>query len=276
MRGRIPARLAHLAGALSAALAATAVLAQGAGASVVYDNLPSSKPGNVVSEAFEATQTSEFGGAVHLVSAGHKGAWVTVGMSSWGCQTGNWSTNSCRTTAGAKFSWPITLNVYELGAEGAVGSLVTTKTETFEMPYRPSESAKCTGEAAGAWYDGRSKECFHGKYFTIHFALGKVTLPTDAIVSVSYNTSNYGLEPQYPKACNATTAGCPYDSLNVGLTEPGAETPSIGSDPRPADAYQNTQYGPFYCDGGAGGTGTFRLDAGCWGGYQPLLQVKSN
>ena len=27
-----------------------------------------------------------------------------------------------------------------------------------------------------------------------------------------------------------------------------------------------------YCDGGAGGTGVFRFDDGCWGGFNPLVQ----
>jgi len=49
----------------------------------------------------------------------------------------------------------------------------------------------------------------------------------------------------------------------------------VGSQPLPDDAYLNSADGSQYCDGGTGGTGTFRLDAGCWTGYQPAFQVKA-
>jgi len=29
-----------------------------------------------------------------------------------------------------------------------------------------------------------------------------------------------------------------------------------------------------YCDGGAGDTGVFRFDDGCWGGFNPLVQLR--
>ena len=37
-------------------------------------------------------------------------------------------------------------------------------------------------------------------------------------------------------------------------------SPSVGSDPNLGTTYRNTLYAPFYCDNGAGGTGTFRID----------------
>jgi len=210
---------------------------------------------------------------------------VSIGMSSWACEKGAWGgTPECTTAPGAKFSYPITLNINEEGPLGEVGPLVKSVTKTFSMPYRPSQNnVKCKnakGEPTGAWYS-MSKECFHGKYFKISFGLGTFKWPAKAIVSVAYNTSDYGAEPQRPKPCDAEAAGCFYDSLNVGLTEPPEEAhptpvpPSVGTDPQPADAYQNTKYAPYYCDFGAGGTGTFRLDAGCWTGYQPLIEVKA-
>jgi hypothetical protein len=52
--------------------------------------------------------------------------------------------------------------------------------------------------------------------------------------------------------------------------------PSVGTDPQPADAYHNSAWSGSYCDSGVGGTGTFRLDAGCWTGYQPLFAVKAH
>ncbi|HEY0517035.1 MAG TPA: hypothetical protein VGD00_07935 [Solirubrobacteraceae bacterium] len=275
--------------ALRCALTATAALvlagftssAAGAMGTVIYSNLPETKPGNVVSQAFEATQLGQFGGQIEFAKAAGSKPQVTVALSSWGCQEG--SGTSCKTEKGAKFEWPITLHIYNVGALNALGSEITSVTQTFMIPYRPSASPKCTGAKAGKWfYKGT---CFSGKYATIKFKLKGVSLPSKVIVSVSYNTSDYGAEPQRPKACNSTTAGCPYDSLNVGLTEPlNAEepapvAPSVGSDPAPEVAYQDSTTAANYCDAGIGGTGVFRLDSGvppCWTGYQPLLQVSSN
>ena len=56
--------------------------------------------------------------------------------------------------------------------------------------------------------------------------------------------------------CNSTSAGCPYDSLNVGLTEPANPespapvAPSVGANPAPDAAYQDSQTAGNYCDGG--------------------------
>ena len=50
-------------------------------------------------------------------------------------------------------------------------------------------------------------------------------------------------------------------------------TPSVGTDAEPGTIFWNTWYGPFYCDGGAGGSGTLRRDADCWEDYLPSFQV---
>src|ERR1700733_4439350 len=53
--------------------------------SVIYNNIPSPIPGNVPSEAFQATQTSEFGGQVQFSGTNRYNPLVNVLMSSWGC-----------------------------------------------------------------------------------------------------------------------------------------------------------------------------------------------
>jgi hypothetical protein len=286
MSGRIPMRLGRL---TAAVLACGAVLGGGAATAsaqteAVYDNIPAATPGNVVSESFEATQTGQFGGLIKLAGTNRSAGSVTVSMSSWGCQHGSWKgTPECTTTMGARFSEPITLNINAVEPGGGVGPLLKSVTKTFNIPYRPSQNnKKCTGESTGAWYDGALRECFHGKYLKITFAVGRFTWPSEAIVSVAYNTSDHGEHPQRPQPCNSESGGCGYDSLNVGLTEPPEEAnptavpPSIGSDPLAESVYQNTQYAPYFCDKGAAGTGVFRLDQGCWTGYQPLIEVKAS
>ena len=279
MDGMIPARTGKLMGAIVAAMMALAVTAGAASAEteVVYNSLPSPTPPNTVSEAFEATQTAQFGGLVELGGVNRRNGTVIVGMSSWACQKGSWTgTPECITEAGAKYEMPMTMSVNEVEPSGAVGPLVMSVTKMQKLPYRPRENRfKCLngkGEPEGGYFAKGS--CYHGKYFKISFPFGRRTWPSKVIISVSYNTSDYGAEPQRPQACNGESGGCFYDSLNVALIEP-PEKPTVGSDPAPNDAYQNTVTAGNYCDGGLGGTGTFRLDAGCWEGYQPVLQIKA-
>ena len=94
-------------------------------------------------------------------------------------------------------------------------------------------------------------------------------------MALAYQTSNYG-KPAMATSRAARPQGCPYDSLNVGLPGP----PTVGTLPRPDDAYlDSVTRRAQYCDGGAGGTDMFRLDAGCWSHrrgcwrLQPMVEV---
>jgi hypothetical protein len=254
---------------IAAAFAATAGAVT---PTTVYNNIPSPQPGNVPSVGAEAYAFSEFGGQIQLAGAARQNPTVTVLMSSWGCVAGHWFSGDCATTTGATFSEPITLNLYNVGSSGAVGSLIATTNQTLNFPYRPSaDNAHCTGADAGKWYDAGSATCFNGFATPISFNLTGVTLPTNVIVSLSYSTSHYGPSPiGESAACYTSAGGCGYDSLNIGLTAP----PSVGIDPLPNDTYANYTYGSSYCAGGAGGT--FRLDAGCWTGYQPAISVQAS
>jgi hypothetical protein len=254
------------------------------GTTVVYDSTVSPLPGNFPSLGFEATQTSEFGNQVSLSGAANDLNNVVVTMSSWGCQSGAWgngygTANACVTTPGATFQEPITLNIYSVGANNSVGSLLATDTQTFAIPYRPSSSDPslysadgCTS-SGGQWYDSTDNTCYNGLATNITFDLSaqNVVLPSNVIYGIAYNTSDYGAAPYGDAtACHATTAGCGYDSLNVALTQDPTNV-SVGSDPNPGTVYWNTQTAADYCDDGAGGTGTFRMDGAantstCWDG----------
>jgi hypothetical protein len=251
----------------AAALATVAVLGAGAAsasAELVYDNIPHPLPGNMVSQAFEATSTSEFGGQVELAGAKRKSPTVLVTMSSWACQNLQ-SGSACSTTPGSKFEWPITLNIYAVGAGNQPGTLLATQTTTFQIPFRPSANKKCplTSEGVVGW----GKECFSGKAHNIKFVFPGVTLPQKAIIGVAYNTSDYGYTPTHGPDVG-------QNSLNVAVREPSETGPAVGAYPLPADAYLNSSWAGAYCNG-AEGTGTFRLDSGCWTGYQPSFTIKA-
>jgi hypothetical protein len=275
MSGRIPARCARLLAATFATIGALAITAGAASAaSVVYNNIPSAVPGDLVSQAFEATSTSEFGGQVKFAGVRRHDATATIALSSYACQSGGGAT--CKTNGNANFMWPITLKVYEVGPSNTVGARIGSFTHLLKIPYRPSASGGCpeTSEGKG-WGAG----CYLGKLKTFKFKLTGLKLPETAIVAVAYNTQTYGEHP--------TGTPGPYNSLNVSVSSSYAYNEvtktweftslpvTVGEDPIPADAYLSSTWGGAYCDGGAGGTGSLRLDSGCWTGFQPELNVKA-
>ena len=246
-------------------------------AGAVYNNIPVQVPGNVPSEAFEAQSASEFGSAISMTSLSVTNPVVTVLLSSWGCENGNWFSNNCSTTPGTTFSEPVTVNIYALGpatAGSAPGALLLSQTSTFDIPYRPSsDAAHCaaTSAGAGAWYSVADGACYNGYATPITFHLIGHLATSQVVVSVAYNTTHYGYAPYGENtACYTSDGGCGYDSLNVGLTAP----PSVGHDPRPADAYLNSSWSGAYCSPSNPGVGSFVADPGCWSGYQPAVRIQ--
>jgi hypothetical protein len=260
MIGRIPLRSGRLVASLLATMAVMAVAASAASAMTIYQNFPEPAPGNLPSLGFEATSTSEFGGEVEFGRKKRNVKSVSVEMSSWACQEG--ANTTCTTHGSTKFQQPITLKIYEVGAGNEPGALLDEQTSTFKIHYRPSENPACpiTGEGNKGW----GPECFSGFLQKITFKLSpQITVGQTAIIAIAYNTENYGAHP--------TGVAGPYNSLNVAVSE---VAPSIGSDPLPADAYLDSTWGGAYCNE-AEGVGYFRLDPGCWTGYQPSFQIKA-
>ena len=258
---------AGLALAAIAALAGMAPAAHASDTSVVFDSLPASDPGNYPSLGFQATQTAEMGEAIHLGGTDRRLASIEVGFSSWACETGGMSTHDCATTPGDTFTHPVTVNVYESGDANGPGALVASQTDAMAAPYRPSQDdVHCTGADAGKWFDGTA--CFSGDYFTHVFAFPEaVTLPDDIVVSVAFSTTSAGPD----KALYPGTG--PYSSLNVAVRDDGV-LPAVGSVPDLNAMYIDSTWTGGYCDAGAAGTGTLRLDTDatgeCWAGASPI------
>lgn len=259
----------------------------------VYDSIPAVYPGSFPSLGYEATSTDEFGDQIAFAGTARGLQSVEVGLTNWACENdfdnvgGTWVPNrdggageACVSTPGSFFTHPITLNIYEVdtsGVDPAVGALIASVTDTFDIPFRPSwDSVNCTAAGqtpatdipfGGTWYDPVLDACVHGYAFNITFDFSGmgITLPDEVIFGVAYNTAHYGDPP-------LGTSG-PYSSLNVSVT---VDAPSVGVNVEADSAYWDTSYGPFYCDGGAGGTDTFRRDAGCWGTYTPVVKFIAN
>jgi hypothetical protein len=274
-------RLLAAVGTAAGLLALGAGTASAAPAETVYSNLANPMPGNYASIGFAATSTSEYGGEIELAGTQRKNPIVTVAMSAWACEYGNWETNTCATPNKKKFKWPLTVNIYAVGPGGSVGAKLGSDTREARMPYRPSVSAKCAKapyEDPGAWYDEATNECFHGFAFPEKFRFPGVTLPSDVIISVAYDTSNYGEHPAGDAtACYESPQGCYYDSLNVAVVEPSEDALTTGSDPTESQ-YVDSNWNEMYC-GSSASLDTFGPSGVCpsfYEGDQPVFQVEAH
>lgn len=266
--------------AFTAAIVVTLALSAGVagadgGGNVAYNSIPKNLPGNVPSQPFQAQQTNEFGDSVLLERDGARAKSVDVVMSSWACQSGAWNTLDCASSKHAKFRHPITLNLYEVMANGEPGALLLSDTQTFAIPFRPSADARCVGADAGKWYSKADRACYSGFAHEITFKLsGHVKLPTAVIWTVAFDTSGYGPNPRgYATTCAMSTAGCPYDSLNVGVFS-FAGQPSRGSDTHQDGAVIDSSNPAVYCVPGT--PNTLRVDRPCWTGYRPLATIRTS
>ena len=119
------------------------------------------------------------------------------------------------------------------------------------------------------WWSKADLTCYNGKAVNITFKLAITVPTTDIIFGIAYNTTTAGYAPYGTQPCNGSSGGCGYDSLNVAVSQDGGpnNNVTIGTDPNPNTVFWNTATPSNYCDGGAAGSGTFRLDSpsgGCW------------
>lgn len=256
---------------------------------VLYNSTSSSPgqlPGNLPSVGAESSFFQEFGNQIDFAQGSSRLLnQVVVSMSSWGCQTGHWYSNDCMTTPGATFSEPITFNIYpaptSLTYPYPGGTAIKSVTQTFNIPYRPSaDNVHCIGSNVGKWYDAKSKTCFNGLATNIVFDISpSLTVPNSVVYGIAYNTTDAGYNPYGTQACNTSSGGCGYDSLNILLSQ-SPPNPTVGSDQTPGTVFVNYTYPSSYCDSRAAGPG-FRVDsppptaptAFCWGVNAPYTSA---
>jgi hypothetical protein len=243
-----------------AALALVAVLAVAGSAlgassqsATIYDSTVNVGPkSNLGSDGLEATSAAQIGSQVTLQSSKRNLTSATVTLSSWACVTGHWDGNggSCVTPTGATYSQPITLNIYD-----EANHLLTSKTQAFNVSYRPSANpTKCPATPL-KWYSTTDKKCYNGLAQDVTFTFnGTTPLPDIFHYGITYGTSDYGSPSLGHTACTSTPEGCFYDSLNV------AEAPT-------ADTANATDTMSLNDAGAPSGS----IDAG----YTPAVQFKA-
>lgn len=125
---------------------------------------------------------------------------IKVVMSSWACQTGNVSDGTCTTTTPrASFTVPITVNLYAVAGTATApvpGVALAAKTQSFNILYRPTSTPDlCSGDNQ-RWFDFTDGTCDHGLAQVINFSFaGKLTLPSQVIWTVAFNTTHLGASP---------------------------------------------------------------------------------
>ena len=106
----------------------------------VYDSTISPLPGNIPSFGVEAYAFNQIGNEINLATPGGPPKQlnnVVVTMSSWHCEAGDVFSGTCVSIPGHTYSVPITFTIYNQGASaGTVGSVIATRTQTFDIPYR--------------------------------------------------------------------------------------------------------------------------------------------
>ncbi|CAN5444822.1 hypothetical protein BH09ACT12_BH09ACT12_11090 [soil metagenome] len=206
---------------------------------------------------YAATQTNEWGDLILLDGGATDLTSATVTMVSWACETGYWNLtgpDACVTTPGSTFVHPLTLNIYahDSGAPDGVGALLKTVTVNATIPYRPSADSGC---ADPKQWMSPDLGCVNGISAGVTFDLDHVSVPEDVIVSVAFNTTNWGYHP-------VGGAGGPYDALNVAAI---LTPPSVGTNVDP-DATLLSSGGPL---------APLVTDTG-WGGYTPGIRLEGH
>src|SRR5258705_4059789 len=197
----------------------------------VYESIPSPIPPSLVSEAYQATATSEFGDSITLAGTARKAASAKFVMVTW---------------ATGAYTYPITLNLYR---PGDLVHPFATKTQQFGIPARPAADPSCSD---GRWL--ASDGCHYGYAFPITFDLTGVTLPDTFVYGIALNTQSYGAQP--------TAQDGYYNSLNIGLVSmpPATGTRVAGT------VHQSSSWSGAYH--GTGTPGSFGPDTG-WDMYAP-------
>jgi len=212
-------------------VAGSALAAGGTRASVIFDSTSPNGPAtNQPSYGPEAYAFESIGDEITFAGTARSLSSVTVTLSSWACQQGTWNGQDCFTPSGATFSHAITLTIWD--ANDPATPLVTS-TQTFDVPYRPSASSKCTGTDAGKWYASALKTCKNGITDDVTFNFSNETLPDTLVYAISYNTNHYGPNP-------LLVAG-PYDSLNVAIAD-GEPTVGVSTGDNFANATPAVQF----------------------------------
>jgi hypothetical protein len=252
MNGKIPVSRMGLAMVAIACAVGTMAMnvatASAAPAKVVYSDLntvPATVNGRLDEDTYSAAPFEfPFGGLVEFTHRPGVIRRLTADVDSFTCEHGVYQLENCYTARpGKKFSYELTASIYEVGAGNEPGALVTTSTERFKIPYRPTTNVACPTTPEGK---GFGVNCDVGGYLakvTFKHFVPAAVLPEEAIITINKTPAdsesevvNVGMQTAYKEWDEALGPG-----EEGFIPEPPAEggKPALGGDPLPEDVFVN-------------------------------------
>jgi hypothetical protein len=276
---KMKSRYLFLALVVGCAMIGTTAVAQ---TFTLYNSIPNPLPGNVASEGPENYAFSELGDAIKLGENTGTIGKVTVILSSWACQNGNWHSGNCVSTPGANFRQPLTVKLYSVSNRWTppeVVSFLGSITETSNIPYRPTSTPALCGGDTSEWYSSKDKACYRGLAapVAVDFSSLHIQVPAygELAVTVAFDTTHYGPYPiGESAACFGTSAGCPYDFLNIATDS--SKGILVGGPLDNLGVFVNYTLPNHACDPATITTGQLVDDKGCWDGYHPEISIIGN
>jgi len=174
-------------------------------------------------------------------------------LASWASEV-----NGTSITTGG-FTLPLTLTLYGVGADDSVGGVIASENlANAFIPWRPDPTDGC-----GNGYLASDGLCHSGALVPIDFNFNNITLPSQFIFGLAFNTTDYGADP--------TGVQGPYDSLNFAVA---TTPPSVGTNPMPDTAYVNSLSAANY-GANTGNLGTFSQGTG-WTPYSAAVEFSTS
>jgi hypothetical protein len=235
---------------------------------VLYDNLPTPLPVNVVSNGFAANSITQMGNYV-ILNTSSPSLCLSSAIFGISAQTAhsdfpsyNATTNSTLNNLG--WLWNITALFYAVNVDNSSyvthGNLLYSQTNQFFIPWRPEHTSNCSGYS---YYSLIDDKCHSGVAveLTFDFPAGVALNTRGVIAGLSWNTLQSGFDP--------VGYNGPWTSMNIGLA---TTDPSAGMNGIEGTEFVNSTDPNAYNT--AGPTGIYRIDYE-WSPYTILLKLVS-
>lgn len=220
-------------------------------AAVVFNQIPATLDLSYTSYSFTANRSRALGNYVQLAGTERYLNAVTVTMVTWAKQSDFISSTYADYTNAAGWSHYVEVVLYAVDNSGASPTLnyLASSGGNVLIPWRP------TVVPPGYPETGTSPYPYEGFAFNLGFQFdGSVQLPNQLVVSVNYDTQNFGYDPMGVPG--------PFNQLNVAADT--YVTPTVGTD-LGSSVYVSQKNGTEYVstlNGNSGGAGPmFKIEA---------------
>lgn len=186
-------------------------------AAVVFNQIPANLDLSYTSYSFSANRSRAIGNYVQLAGSERYLNAVTVTMVTWAKQSDFSNSTYADYSNAAGWNHYVEVVIYAVDNSGSspVLNYVASSAGNVLIPWKP------TVVPPGYPETGVSPYPYEGYAFNLSFQFdGSVQLPDQLVVSVNYDTQNYGYEPKGVPG--------PFNQLNVAADP--AVTPTVGTD----------------------------------------------